>query len=158
MQHHKFDRESEVLSEAGYDAERLDRMKSEGWGRFARAIHPLPDSYTRIAEGDRLQIGDASWRIVVGSGHTPEHACLVDDEAGVMIAGDQVLPRITSNISVHQTEPMANPLGDWLASIEKLRALPDSLLVLPAHGFPFRGLHERLDQLEQDHLHKLSLL
>ena len=143
---------------AGYSEAQLSEMRAEGWGRFGRAVHPLPDSYTRMAEGDVLRIGERSWRVVVGSGHTPEHACLVDDEGALMIAGDQVLPRITSNVSVHATEPMANPLGDWLASIEKLRGLPDTLLVLPAHGFPFRGLHERLDQLEADHLKKLEAL
>ena len=144
--------------QAGYPAHLLEKMRADGWGRFARAIYPLPDSFTRIADGDVLTIGRRRWRIVTGSGHTPEHACLVDDDGGVMIAGDQVLPRITSNVSVHPTEPLADPLGDWLASIEKLRALPDDLLVLPAHGFPFRGLHERLDQLEEDHLTKLKML
>lgn len=143
---------------AGYSEEKLDEMRKEGWGRFARAIYPLPDSYVRLVEGEVLRIGERDWRIVVGSGHTPEHACLVDDAGKLMISGDQVLPRITSNISVHLTEPMANPLGDWLASIEKLRALPKDLFVLPAHGFPFRELHERLDQLEEDHLTKLDQL
>lgn len=143
---------------AGYSEAQLEKMRGEGWGRFASAIYPLPDEFTRIADGDRLTIGARTWRIVVGSGHTPEHACLVDDAGEVMIAGDQVLPRITSNISVHQTEPLANPLGDWLDSIEKLRALPDDLYVLPAHGFPFYGLHERLDQLDKDHRHKLDML
>ncbi|MBZ6377188.1 MBL fold metallo-hydrolase [Pacificimonas flava] len=143
---------------AGYPLEKLEEMRREGWGRFARAIYPLPDEYLRLKEGDVLTIGARDWEIVVGSGHTPEHACLLDRKGKVLIAGDQVLPRITSNISLHPTEPMANPLGDWLDSIEKLRALPDDLLILPAHGFPFKGLHERLDQLEHDHRHKLGLL
>ena len=143
---------------AGYSDALLDKMRRDGWGRFAQSMYPLPDSFTRIADGDELRIGARTWRIVTGSGHTPEHACLVDDAGKLMISGDQVLPRITSNISVHQTEPLANPLGDWLDSIQKLRSLPDDLLVLPAHGFPFRGLHERLRQLEEDHLHKLEML
>ncbi|MEE4350029.1 MAG: MBL fold metallo-hydrolase [Pacificimonas sp.] len=143
---------------AGYPEEKLQKMREEGWGRFARAIYPLPDQFDRLKEGDELTIGGRTWEIVVGSGHTPEHACLLDHEGKLLIAGDQVLPRITSNISVHMTEPMANPLGDWLDSIEKLRGLPDDLLVLPAHGFPFRGLHERLDQLENDHRNKLGQL
>lgn len=143
---------------AGYSRAQLDKMREDGWGRFASAISPLPDEYTRIADGDVLTIGARRWRVVVGSGHTPEHACLVDDAGTLMIAGDQVLPRITSNVSVHQTEPMANPLADWLDSIEKLRALSDDLYVLPAHGFPFHGLHERLSQLDADHRHKLDML
>ena len=75
-----------------------------------------------------------------------------------MIAGDQVLPRITSNVSVTITEPQGNPLGEWLASIEKFRALPADLLVLPAHGEPFFGLHARLDRLEEGHLTSLDRL
>ncbi|MEO0501305.1 MAG: MBL fold metallo-hydrolase, partial [Pseudomonadota bacterium] len=147
---------------AGWPAPMLEEFRAGGWGRFARAVAALPDSFTRIRDGDEIEIGARRWRVVVGSGHTPEHACLIDDGDagghGLMIAGDQVLPRITSNVSVHATEPMADPLGDWLASIEKLRALDPGLLVLPAHGFPFTGLHVRLDQLADDHAQKLDAL
>jgi glyoxylase-like metal-dependent hydrolase (beta-lactamase superfamily II) len=66
-----------------------------------------------------------------------------------MISGDQVLPRITSNVSVHPTEPAAEPLSEWLESqVEIARRVPDDVLVLPAHNDPFTGLHERLKQLE----------
>jgi glyoxylase-like metal-dependent hydrolase (beta-lactamase superfamily II) len=61
-------------------------------------------------------------------------------------------------VSVYPTEPEADPLGDWLASIEKLRALDHELYVLPAHNEPFRGLHARLNQLEADHHQKLDAL
>jgi len=94
----------------------------------------------------------------VGSGHTPEHVCFVDLEGKLIIAGDQILPRITSNVSVTLTEPLGDPLGDWLASIDKFRALPDDLLVLPAHGEPFYGLHARLDRLEEGHRTSLDRL
>jgi glyoxylase-like metal-dependent hydrolase (beta-lactamase superfamily II) len=96
--------------------------------------------------------------VVVGSGHSPEHACLVDEAGGVMIAGDQVLPRITSNVSLSLSEPEGDPLGDWLASIAKLRELPADLLVLPSHGEPFTGLHARLDALAAGHLGRLDAL
>src|SRR3546814_13510851 len=75
-----------------------------------------------------------------------------------MIAGDQVLPRITSNVSLSLSEPEADPLGDWLASIAKLKTLPGSLLVLPAHGEPFTGLHARLDALDHGHRDRLDAL
>ena len=75
-----------------------------------------------------------------------------------MIAGDQVLPRITSNVSLSLSEPEADPLGDWLASIEKLKGLPDDLLVLPSHGEPFTGLHARLDALAFGHRDRLDAL
>ncbi|MGB3723013.1 MAG: MBL fold metallo-hydrolase [Pacificimonas sp.] len=143
---------------AGWPEDALEEFRQAGWGRFARAVPHFPVTYERMRDGGTVTVGDRDWRVVTGSGHTPEHACLVDDEAGLMISGDQVLPRITSNVSVHMTEPMADPLGDWLASIEKLRALPDSLYVLPAHGFPFPGLHARLDQLRDDHVQTLDAL
>ncbi|HXR01531.1 MAG TPA: MBL fold metallo-hydrolase, partial [Pseudomonas sp.] len=93
-----------------------------------------------------------------GSGHSPEHACLYAADDGLLISGDQVLPRITSTVGVHATEPDADPLRDWLDSIDKLRALPDSVLVLPAHERPFFNLHQRLDQLQAHHAAHLALM
>ena len=112
----------------------------------------------RIRDGDVLRIGARDWRVVVGSGHSPEHACLVHDAGKLMIAGDQVLPRITSNVSLSLSEPEGDPLGEWLDSIAKLRQLPDDLLVLPSHGEPFTGLHARLDGLAAGHLGRLDAL
>lgn len=142
----------------GWPEEALDVYRAR-FGGFGKYIHALPDSYRRIVDGERLRIGAHEWRVVVGRGHSPEHACLVCDELQLMISGDQVLPRISSNVSVHPTEPDANPLGEWLASIGRLRAeLPDTLLVLPAHGEPFRGLHARLDKLAHGHARGLERL
>jgi glyoxylase-like metal-dependent hydrolase (beta-lactamase superfamily II) len=143
---------------AGWQEARIEAEAAKGWGRFASVVSPIPVSFIRIQEGDRLTIGDRTWRILIGSGHCPEHACLIDDEAGLMIAGDQVLPRITSNVSLSLSEPEADPLGDWLASIGKLKGLPDSLLVLPSHGDPFTGLHARLDALDFGHRDRLDAL
>jgi glyoxylase-like metal-dependent hydrolase (beta-lactamase superfamily II) len=142
----------------GWSEERIATESQKGWGRFASVVSPIPLGYVRIQDGDRLAIGARTWRVVVGSGHSPEHACLVDDAAGLMIAGDQVLPRITSNVSLSLSEPRADPLGEWLASIAKLRQLPDDLLVLPSHGEPFTGLHARLDALRDGHLGRLDAL
>jgi glyoxylase-like metal-dependent hydrolase (beta-lactamase superfamily II) len=143
---------------AGWSEERIEAEAAKGWGRFAAMVSPVPVSFRRMRDGDSIAIGERRWRVVVGNGHCPEHACLVDDEGKVMIAGDQVLPRITSNVSLSLSEPDGDPLGDWLASIEKLRALPADLLVLPSHGDPFTGLHARLDSLEHGHLDRLDAL
>jgi glyoxylase-like metal-dependent hydrolase (beta-lactamase superfamily II) len=143
---------------AGWDEERIAAEAGKGWGRFASVVSPIPIGFVRIQEGDRLEIGARSWRVVIGSGHCPEHACLVDDEAGLMIAGDQVLPRITSNVSLSLSEPEADPLGEWLHSIDKLKRLPDTLLILPSHGEPFTGLHARLDALAHGHRDRLDAL
>jgi glyoxylase-like metal-dependent hydrolase (beta-lactamase superfamily II) len=143
---------------AGWEEARIEAEAAKGWGRFASVVAPIPVSYVRMAEGDALRIGSRTWRVVIGSGHCPEHACLIDDQAGLMIAGDQVLPRITSNVSLGLSEPEADPLGEWLDSIEKLKGLPDSLLVLPSHGEPFTGLHARLDALAFGHRDRLDAL
>jgi glyoxylase-like metal-dependent hydrolase (beta-lactamase superfamily II) len=143
---------------AGWEEARIETEAAKGWGRFASIVSPIPVGYVRMAEGDRLRVGERSWRVLIGSGHCPEHACLIDDEGGLMIAGDQVLPRITSNVSLSLSEPEADPLGEWLASIARLKQLPDSLLVLPSHGEPFTGLHARLDTLANGHRDRLDAL
>jgi glyoxylase-like metal-dependent hydrolase (beta-lactamase superfamily II) len=121
---------------------------STRFGNFGKMIHPLPDSFQRIRDGDELGIGAHTWRVVVGSGHSPEHACLYCPGLKLLISGDQVLPRISSNVSVNPTEPDADPMSDWLASLAKIkREVPDDVLVLPAHNDCFRGLHARLDAL-----------
>lgn len=143
---------------AGWSEEQVEPALARGWAGFRRIVTPLPMGYRRIADGDVLAMGGAAWHVVVGSGHSPEHACLLDEAAGVLLAGDQVLPRISPNVSLGVTEPDGDPLGDWFASIERLRRLPADLLVLPGHGDPFTGLHVRLDQMEAEHRERLDAL
>lgn len=141
---------------AGWDDEQIEAQKNGGWGRFGLVTYPLPRSYRRIKDGDRLDMGAHQWRVVVGSGHSPEHACLWNERAGVLVSGDQVLPRISSNVSINITEPDADPLGEWLASIDKLIAtVPGDVIVCPAHGEPFKGLHVRLMALRDEHRMRL---
>ncbi|MBU2677881.1 MAG: MBL fold metallo-hydrolase [Gammaproteobacteria bacterium] len=143
---------------AGYTAEQLDSYKSR-FGMFGKFVHTLPEAYKRMADGNVLDFGGIDWEVIVGSGHSPEHACLYDAERNLLIAGDQLLPTISSNVSVWPTEPLANPLKDWFASLEKLeKRLPADVLVLPAHGKPFRGAHYRLRQLAKEHEDRLDAL
>jgi glyoxylase-like metal-dependent hydrolase (beta-lactamase superfamily II) len=136
-------------TEAGWDAAALDAYRAR-FGRFGSRIRPMPDSYRRLRDGERIRIGDAEWEVVMGNGHSPEHACLHSPARKLLISGDQVLPRISSNVSVQPMEPGANPMADWLASLAKLRErVPDDALVLPSHNECFRGLHARLDQLQR---------
>lgn len=143
---------------AGWSDAQIERAVADGWRRFAAIVSPVPTSYVRLRDGDMLTIGTGRWRVVVGSGHTPEHACLWNEDAGLLIAGDQVLPRISSNVSVSLHEPDGDPLGDWLGSIDRLLQLPADLLVLPAHGEPFTGLHVRLAALRDGHRAQLAAL
>ncbi|MBV8469934.1 MAG: MBL fold metallo-hydrolase [Burkholderiaceae bacterium] len=118
------------------------------FGNFGKHIHALPESFRRIADQEIIRIGGHDWRVIVGRGHSPEHACLYCESLGVLISGDQVLPRISSNVSVYPTEPDANPMQEWLDSLARIqREVPDDVLVLPSHNEPFRGLHARLDRL-----------
>jgi glyoxylase-like metal-dependent hydrolase (beta-lactamase superfamily II) len=143
---------------AGWDQEALDTYKAR-FGGFGRNLHALPDSYRRIVDGEEIEIGGRPWRVVVGSGHSPEHACLHSPDLKVMISGDQVLPRISSNVSVFPTEPDGDPLADWLTSLAAIKLrIDDEALVLPSHNDPFFGLHARLDHLIGGHLRSLRRL
>ncbi|PRG73454.1 MBL fold metallo-hydrolase [Burkholderia multivorans] len=133
--------------QAGWDWKAIEsyRMCSN---EFGAQIHPLPGSYRSLCDGDMLRIGLHEWQVIIGTGHSPEHVCLYCPTLGLLISGDQVLPHISSNVSVLPLEPDANPMAGWLASLEKLkRMVPDNVLVLPAHGRCFRGLHVRIDAL-----------
>lgn len=152
-----------LVSDTGKEApaEAIAFYRAAGWseaalefyrgrfGNFGKFIHPMPDSYRRLVDGERIVIGPNEWQVIVGTGHSPEHACLYCPALKLLISGDQVLPRISSNVSVHPAEPEADPMRDWLESLAKLRRLvPDDVLVLPAHNECFRGLHARLRQLD----------
>jgi glyoxylase-like metal-dependent hydrolase (beta-lactamase superfamily II) len=141
---------------AGWDEAALEHYKAR-FGGFGKAVHALPDSYRRIVEGEEVRIGAHTWRAVIGRGHSPEHLCLYSPQLKLLISGDQVLPRITSNVSVFPTEPDADPLSEWLDSLAALkRQIPDNVLVLPSHNEPFRGLHARLDELAEGHERRLE--
>lgn len=143
---------------AGWDEEAIETYRAR-FGGFGRALHALPDSFQRLSDGDEVVIGDHLWRVVVGSGHSPEHACLYCPELKLMISGDQVLPRISSNVSVFPTEPEGDPLTDWLTSLARIKTkIPDDVLVLPAHNDPFHGLHARIDHLIGGHERGLARL
>lgn len=143
---------------AGWDEEALENYRAR-FGGFGKGLHALPDSFRRLNDGEELTIGGRQWRIVVGSGHSPEHACLWCPELKILISGDQVLPKISSNVSVFPTEPDGDPLTDWLTSLASIRTqVPDDVLVLPAHNAPFHGLHARIDHLIGGHERGLARL
>ena len=143
---------------AGWDEDALEHYRTR-FGNFGKMTHSLPDSYRRLRDQERITIGAHEWTVVVGSGHSPEHACLYCPALKLLISGDQVLPRISSNVSVFPTEPDANPLQDWIGSLAYLkREVPDDVLVLPAHNEPFTGLHARLDHLAASQAYALRRL
>jgi glyoxylase-like metal-dependent hydrolase (beta-lactamase superfamily II) len=124
----------------------------EHYRLFSRVVSSLPDEYRRISDGDTVAIGHYDWTVIAGSGHSPEHASLYCAKLNALIAGDQLLPTISSNISVYPNDPSADPLAQWFDSLDRLeRKVPEDVLVLPAHGKPFKGAHRRIAQLREEH-------
>ena len=124
--------------------------------QFAHMVPALPAQYVRLYDGLSVTIGDHIWTCISGYGHAPEHIALYCPTMNVLITGDMVLPRISTNISVYHSEPLANPLQLFLDSLKKFNALPADCLCLPSHGKPFRGLHIRITQLNLHHQDRLQ--
>lgn len=132
---------------------------SKGGNGYGAVVSKLPSTFRQVKDGDVLSIGDHQWTAITTRGHAPEHLSLYCAELNVYISGDQVLPKITSNVSVPSFNPDANPLQDWYESHDKVAAcVPDSVLVLPSHELPFEGLHERLKDVLQHHDERLNIL
>lgn len=142
-------------SRTGMPPALVEKMR-KGTADFSGVIEPLPRSFQRLYDGQRLTVGEQQWQVIVGRGHSPEHACLYCPALNVLLSGDQVLPKITSNVSVTNTEPEANPLQEWLQSLQSLLSLPAGVLVCPAHNRPFYGLHVRLRDLLSHHEQQLQ--
>ena len=123
---------------------------------YPTLVPAVPDSFIRLEENHPLLIGTYSWRVITGTGHSPEHAALYCDDLNVLISGDMVLPRISTNTSVFAIEPESDAVGNFLDSIRKFTSLAAHTLVLPSHGKPFRGLHRRLAQLAAHHAERLA--
>ena len=131
---------------------------AERGNAYRRNVPAIPATYHRLFADQTLPIGKHQWRTIVGYGHAPEHMSLYCAELGVLISGDMLLPRISTNVSVMATDPLGDPLQLFLDSIDVFRALPADTLVLPSHGRPFRGLHARIDQLHAHHAERCDVL
>ncbi|MBC7908479.1 MAG: MBL fold metallo-hydrolase [Rhodospirillaceae bacterium] len=142
---------------AGYGEDLLAGVRQRS-GAYGTRVAPLPASISDIRDGSRIIIGGRLWQVVEGRGHSPQHACLWCAEAGVLISGDQVLPRISPIVGVWPQQPDDDPLRDFLTSLDTLKQLPDDALVLPSHGLPFLGLHARCDDLIRHHETRLTQL
>jgi glyoxylase-like metal-dependent hydrolase (beta-lactamase superfamily II) len=140
---------------AGLDDQLVEERAARG-NLYRRRVGPPPPTFRRVQDGDRLRLDGSDWQVMVGRGHAPEMLCLFNRERNVLIAGDQVLPKISPNVSVWPSEPEANPLADFLGSLARMRELPEDCLVLPSHGPPFRGLHARIDRLVAHHRERLA--
>lgn len=141
--------------ELGCDDAQIARFR-EKRAAGTRLMSHLPHRYERIQADDVLSIGGRNWRVMSGDGHASEHALLLCEDGGLLIAGDQLLGRLTPYVGIEEAEPWGDPLGDYLVSLEELSTLPDDVLVLPGHGWPFREGGKRAATIRDHHLARLD--
>jgi len=148
----------EQFRQHGLGAELLAKFETRGSG-YRKAVPALPDHYDRLKADDVLTVDGRHWQIIIGHGHAPEHMALYCLELDVLISGDMLLPRISTNISVFAATPKADALRWFLDSLAGMaERFPGQTLVLPSHGLPFRGVAERVDELQAHHVDRLQAL
>ena len=148
---------NDFFARHGMAAAELAVLERRG-NRYRGLVPELPAHFDRLYEGDTRHAGGTKWRIVEGHGHSPEHASLYSAERGVLIAGDMLLPKISTNVSVGTVDPDGDPLRRFLDSLAVFATLPADTLVLPSHGLPFRGIPLRVAQLRVHHEARLGEL
>jgi len=139
----------------GVPEELLARRASRG-NKYRQGVDPLPYRFTRLQAGQTVRLGGSRFEVIIGEGHSPEQVTLYAAERRLLIAADQVLPRISPNVAVWPSEPAADPLGGFLRSLDLYAGLDPETLVLPSHKLPFIGLHERIAQLQAHHAERLD--
>lgn len=148
----------EQFRQHGLDAEHLARFEKRGSG-YRKAVPALPEFYRRLKAGDVVTVDGKKWQILIGFGHAPEHMALYCEEFDVLISGDMLLPKISTNISVFAATPDADALSWFLDSLDELaREMPEKTLVLPSHGLPFIGVQARVRTLCEHHEDRLHAL
>ena len=158
------DRESDAIADRGAFYRRHGLPADDVRQFLAEAVPykdgvNLPGEYRRIREGSFISIDGHDWQVVVGEGHSPEHVSLYDSKRRILIAGDQILPGITTNVSTWPSEPEFDAVGAFLATCRKFLPLlaPDTL-ILPSHRKPFFNVHARLRELAVHHAERLNLI
>ena len=140
---------------AGIDPELIDKRRARG-NRYRQGVSLAPASFTNVRAGEAVEIAGERWQVLIGEGHAPEMITLYNEARNLLIAADQVLPRISPVVAVWATMPEADPLSDFLRSLEQYRHLPEDCTVLPSHDGPFKGLHDRINGLIAHHDQRLG--
>jgi glyoxylase-like metal-dependent hydrolase (beta-lactamase superfamily II) len=146
-----------LFARHGMPPEGLSSVAARG-NAYRRGVPEVPRAFARLVAGDRLDIGRGAWHVITGYGHSPEHAALACARPRVLISGDMLLPRISTNVSVWPSEPEGDPVRRFLESLASFESLPADTLVLPSHGPPFRGIAARVARLAAHHAERLDEL
>jgi glyoxylase-like metal-dependent hydrolase (beta-lactamase superfamily II) len=142
----------------GLDANTTKLVSTQGHG-YLRMVVPLPPTFTRVVAGDVIKIGGRSFSVLTGDGHAPEQIMLYCAEDQLFLAADQVLAKISPNVSVWAVDPYGDPLGLFLRSLKALQTdMPNDVLVLPGHQLPFYGLHQRASELVAHHEERCAMI
>lgn len=147
----------ELFRHHGLDRQRIDALKLRG-NAYRQGYPIIPATYHRLFDDQSFMIGEHSWRVIIGYGHSMEHISLYCESLKVMISGDMLLPSISTNVPVLAANPRGNQLRYFLDSLQKYRDIPEDTLVLPSHGRPFRGINARVDYLERHHENRCDIL
>jgi glyoxylase-like metal-dependent hydrolase (beta-lactamase superfamily II) len=141
--------------ENGVPEDRIEyfRLRGDHYGEVVPAVTPR---FRAVRDGDVLATRDHAWEVLAVHGHSPEQAIIYSETAAVLVSGDQILPRITTNVSVWPDQPRGNPLRLYLESLDRFPGMRADTLVLPAHGLPFHGLHARIDRVRAHHAERLG--
>jgi glyoxylase-like metal-dependent hydrolase (beta-lactamase superfamily II) len=145
------------------DPQTLEKLKARR-EYYPSLVPEVPASFRRIFPNESIRIGKQHWHVIAGYGHSPEHCALYCEGLNLLISGDMVLPKISTNMSVWAQEPDANPLKLYLDSLHAYETLPDDVMVLPSHGKPFGaaqgtragGIKTRIEQLREHHKARLD--
>lgn len=148
-EHHRF------LMRHGFDDAVADRMVQSRY-RFIDLSSTIPGAITEIRDGETIRFGGRDWKVMVTRGHAFEHASFYCAAENILIAGDHLLPKISPVIAVYEMTPKADPLGDYLASFPQFADIPAGALVLPSHGMPYYGIHQRVAELRLHHDQRLD--
>lgn len=142
----------------GLGQEAAEQLLTSGH-RYLRMLTGLPRTFRRLIAGETLELGARRFKVLSGGGHAPEQIMLHCAEDNLLLVADQVLLRISPNVSVQANDPWGDPLGIYLRSLASLKAeIPAGTLVMPGHGLPFVGLHERIDELMAHHAARCEMV
>jgi len=135
----------------GLDAETTQNVVTGGHA-YLKLLSGLSPTYHRVVAGDVVRIGGREFEVLTGGGHSPEQIMLLSRGDKIFLSADQVLAKISPNISVSAVDPEGDPLGQYLRSLQALGSGIDrDALVLPGHNLPFYGLQTRIGGLMAHH-------